>query len=204
MWRRIKNFFRENDIFAVSFTFRYKKEDKFSTWQGGIITFIIVAIYLFFGIYYFIPFFKKKNFTLFYNTINLKDASPIILDIDSSNFSIGLECGKNKTEELNELKEYLDFKVLYHSKQENNSIEPNNPFFLDEITNSTLYKIKNKNKTSSISGRFGDPLFQYIEISLNSKKNSSEYISEIDRILFKNDCKLEFHYNDYTINYDKF
>ena len=64
--------------------------------------------------------------------------------------------------------------------------------------------IKNKNKTIDISGKFNEDDFKYIEISLNSKKNSSEYINEIDRILFENDCKLEFHYNDCYIDYDKF
>ena len=44
----------------------------------------------------------------------------------------------------------------------------------------------------------------YIEISINSKNNASEYISEIDKFLFNNDCKLEFHYKDYYIDYDKF
>ena len=96
MRKRIKIFFRENDSFAISFTFRYKKEDKFSTWQGGIITIIIIAIYLFFGIYYFIPFIRKKNFTLFYNTINLETASPIMLDIGTSKIEIGLECGNQQ------------------------------------------------------------------------------------------------------------
>ena len=68
MWKRTKNFFRESDAFGISFTFRYKKENNFATWQGGVITFLIIAMYLFFGIYYFIPFVRKKNFTLFYIT----------------------------------------------------------------------------------------------------------------------------------------
>ena len=32
----------------------------------------------------------------------------------------------------------------------------------------------------------------------------SKYINEIDNILFQNDCKLEFHYTDYTIDYNNF
>ena len=118
MWKRIKSFFRENDYFAISFTFRYKKEDKFSTWQGGIITFIIIAIYLFFGIYYFIPFIRKKNFTIFYNTINLKGTSPITINMDSSEIKIGLECGIQQEEELNK---YLNFSVIYYIKKTNDS-----------------------------------------------------------------------------------
>ena len=204
MWKRTKKFFRETDAFGISFTFRYKKENNFATWQGGVITFLIIAMYLFFGIYYFIPFVRKKNFTSFYNTINLKNATPIILNYSSSDFSIGLECGKMQEEEKNILNSYLQFNAIYYSKR-NDSKDLNSTFILVNESNSTLLKIKSEDNTSNvISGKFGDEVFEYIEISLSSKEKSNEYINEIDKLLFENDCKLEFHYNDYTIDYDKF
>ena len=194
MWKRIKSFFRENDYFAISFTFRYKKEDKFSTWQGGIITFIIIAIYLFFGIYYFIPFIRKKNFTIFYNTINLKGTSSIKIKMDSSEIKIGLECGIQQEEELNK---YLNFSVIYYTKKTNDS----GTFPIGKVD---IYSVDETSKIYEINGTYGDDTFQYIEISLNSKNNTSDYINKIDRFLFENDCKLEFHYTDYSIDYNKF
>ena len=209
MWIRIKNFLRENDCFAVSFSFRYKREDKFSTWQGGIITFIIVLLYIFFGVFYLVPFIRKENYTLFYNTINLQNADSIMLNIGRSKLAVRLECGNDEQEK--ELYKYLFFNVTYYSKNSNKS--KTSPTGIEEFglfnqSNNTKFKnIRRLNKASksyNISGKFGDPIFQYIQISLISKKNTSDYISKIDEILFKNDCKLEFHYPDYTIHYDKF
>jgi hypothetical protein len=198
----IENFIKEIDLFAISISFRYNKDDeKYSTFFGGIITLLIIVIYITFGLIYFIPFVKKENFTIFYNTINLPYADPVLLDSNNSFLAIGLQCGNQQEKELNK---YLDFKALYFKKEVNNygSITKEKeeiPLINNNYSN--LLYINNLNKT--IKGRYGDPEFQYIEISLNSKKNLSEYMNEIDKILFKNDCKLEFHYTDYTIDYNQ-
>lgn len=203
MKKTIENFIKDMDFFAISLSFRYNKDDdKYSTIPGGVLTLIIIAIYIIFGIIYFIPFVKKENFTLFYNTINLPYADPISFDSNNAYLAIGLQCGNQQERELNK---YLDFKVIYYNKEANNygSITKEKeeiPLIIN--SNSNLLYINNLNKI--IKGRYGDPEFQYIEISLNSKENMSEHINEIDKILFKNDCKLEFHYSDYTINYNNF
>jgi len=198
----ILNFIKEIDIFAISISFRYSKDDdKYSTIFGGIITLLIIATYITFGIIYFIPFVNKENFTLFYNTINLPYADPILLDSNNSFLAIGLECGNQQEKELNK---YLDFKVIYYYKQTNKYgtfTKEKEEIPLIYKNNSNLLSINDLNKV--IKGRYGDPEFRYIEISLNIKENMSKNINEIDKILLKNDCKLEFHYTDYTINYNK-
>ena len=198
----IGNFIKDIDLFAISLSFRYNKDDdKYSTIVGGILTIMIIAAYITFGIIYFIPFVKKENFTLFYNTINLPYADPIQLNSGNLFLAIGLQCGNQQEKELNK---YLDFKVIYYNKEANNygSItKEKEEIPLINKSNSNLLYINDLNKI--IKGRYGDPEFQYIEISLNSKENMSESINEIDKILFKNDCKLEFHYTDYTIDYNK-
>ena len=138
MWKRTKNFLRESDSFGIAFTFRYKKEDKFSTWQGGIITFIIVIIYLFFGIYYFIPFVRKKNFTSFYNTINIQHPNEYMLEIDISSFNFSLDCGNQQQEKINK---YFDFRAKYYYKKKNNSSGIYNlikTFYYNHYDNCTL------------------------------------------------------------------
>lgn len=190
------------DIFSIPISFRYQKEnDNYSSCCGGVITLFIIFVYIIVGIIYFIPYVEKKNFTLFYNTINLPYADPVLLESKNSFLEIGLQCGNQQEKELSE---YLDFKAIYYNKGANNNgtyTKEKEEIPLINKVNSTLLSINDLNKV--IKGRYGDQEFQYIEISLNSKKNTSEYINEIDKILFKNDCKLEFHYTDYTIDYDE-
>ena len=199
----ILNFIKDIDMFAISSSFRYRKdEDKYSTLTGGIITLLFVVVYITFGIIFFIPFSRKENFTLFYNTINLPYADSVLLNSKNSFFAIRLECGNQQEKELNK---YLDFKVIYYNKQTNNNetiTKEKEEISLINKNNSNLLFINDLNKI--IKGRYGDPEFQYIEISLNSKENMSKYINEIDNILFQNDCKLEFHYTDYAIDYNNF
>ena len=197
MLKRTKNFFRESDAFGISFTFRYKRENNFATWQGGVLTFLIIAMYLFFGIYYFIPFVRKKNYTIYYNTISVPETKKYKLDIDISPFKFELECRSQQEE----IKRYLDFKASYYYKETNDS----GTFIIEKVdfklVNSTLQNENNDKKNYTISDRYGGKEFKYFEISLNSKE--SQNISEIDKLLLENDCKLEFHYNDYSIDYDK-
>ena len=67
----IKQLLRKVDSFAVPITFRYKNEDKFSTSFGGFITIMFSIISISFGIYYFIPFITRKNYSLVYYTMKL-------------------------------------------------------------------------------------------------------------------------------------
>ena len=97
-WNKIKGFFKFIDSFGVSFSFRYKAEDKYSTVFGGIITLIFAAISLIYCIYNFIPFINRKNFTLQFYTMNLKETKEIKLIDSLTNFAIGLDCPvDNKT-----------------------------------------------------------------------------------------------------------
>ena len=198
-WKTTKNFFRESDAFGISFTFRFKKENNFATWQGGVLTFLIIAMYLFFGIYYFIPFVRRENYTLFYDLKN--NVEQIKLNFSISSFEIKMDC--HDENQNSKIKEYLNFSATYITKI-NNSKTTYEPLDIDIHKNDSILYNKNGKIFYNISGRHGEDLFQYIEISINSRINTSEYISEIDKFLFNNDCKIEFHYPDYAIHYEWF
>ena len=59
MWKKIKKFFKGRDLFSVPFSFRYKNEDSFSTFLGGLFTIIFFIIAILFGIN-FLHFVKEK------------------------------------------------------------------------------------------------------------------------------------------------
>ena len=84
----IKKSFKFIDLFAVPFSFRYKKENTYSTLLGGIFSFIFCLTSVGFGIYYFIPFYNNKNFSINYYTINMPHTEPIKLQYFYSKFFI--------------------------------------------------------------------------------------------------------------------
>ena len=86
---------RKIDIFGVPLNFKYKKEDKFSTTLGGIIIIAFCVLALVFGIYYFIPFYKRQNLSIIYYTMNIPETETIRFKDSQAAFAIGLDCEAN-------------------------------------------------------------------------------------------------------------
>ena len=221
----MNKFFRKIDLFAVPISFRYNKEESYSTFIGGFFTFIIFISGASCGIYYFIPFITKKNFSLYFNTINLSETETITLEEINNALAIGLECDtdQNGTNIEKYLEQYLDIKIKYYNKQKNedgkyNKRDPdNNTYNICNYTDfynkhyESGYNIKNKtlkylnDLNKEIQGRYGDTYFKYIEISLLSKIDiSNESFKKIDNALINNDCKLELHFTDNKMNFSKY
>ena len=77
--KKIKTFIKFIDLFAVPFSFRYKNENTYSTLLGGIFSLIFSLVSVGFGIYYFIPFCQRKNFSINFYTISLPHTEQIRL-----------------------------------------------------------------------------------------------------------------------------
>ena len=211
------------DLFSVekSFSFGYKNNGRYVTGltiSGFICTILTVISFMIFGIYYFVPFIGRKNFTVYLNTINLPQAEPIDLDKSNTTLAIGLECDNDKNGQL--LKNLLDLNIKYYKKSKNENLtydkDVNNisyyncnyigpEFFKFDSANPNKTKIlKCLNLTNkTIEGSYGDNKFEYYEISLKAKNYNYIHIDEIDETLLKHDCKLELHYSDTNINYTK-
>ena len=220
--KKIKKILKKVDIFAVPFSFRYKKEEKFSTSLGGLVTLVLIFITGLFGIYYFIPFIKRENFTLYYNTINLPYAESIRFDKSNKNLAIGLECENDRNGEI--LNNYIDLKSTYYKKIKQNETYSEIIYkninledytysqFLEknEVSNSNYpnknYKrLKFANLNYTISGRYVDDIFSYYEFSLKTKDNlNNDQLDEIKNILLNKDCKLEFYYSDISMDFNDY
>ena len=90
--KAINEFLRKFDSFGVSLTFKYKSQEKYTTGIGGIVTLLFVVLALVIGIYNFIPFYNKKNFTTIYYTLKLAETERVFFDKSKVAFSIGLNC----------------------------------------------------------------------------------------------------------------
>ena len=75
--KSIKGFLRQIDVFSVPLSFRYKGRVYYSTSLGGLFIILFIIVILVVGIYYFIPFMERKNFTVVYYTMNLSKTEQI-------------------------------------------------------------------------------------------------------------------------------
>ena len=113
----IKRFFEFIDLFYVPISFRYKKEDSCSTCIGGIVSFILIILITTFGIYYFIPFVNRENYSLYYYTINLNQTEEINLQKSKAALAFGFECSNKQNPELYRdisIEDLLELKAKYY------------------------------------------------------------------------------------------
>ena len=88
----IKKFLKKLDLFGVNLNFKYQANDTYTTALGGLFILIFGGVALGFGIYYFIPFIKRKNVNIIYYTMNIPKTQQIRLKDSKAAFSIGFEC----------------------------------------------------------------------------------------------------------------
>ena len=192
----VKKFFEFIDLFYVPISFRYKKEDSYSTCIGGIFSFILIILITAFGIYYFIPFVNRENYSLYYYTINLNQTEEIDLRKSKAALAFGFECSNKANAELYKeisIEDLLELKakyVFYKNKgkdKKNLAINIHNCNISDFYDDENLIKSISKNRMNElkcldnldqiIKNRYQDKHDNFMEATANNK--------EISRFLFK-------------------
>ena len=212
--KSIKKFLRTIDIFGIPLTFRYKKNDKYSTSLGGLTIIIFIILAIAFGVYYFIPFVKRQNLSIIYYTMNIPKTEQIKFKDSKAAFAIGFDCQKNgrlKVEDVfkldavfaNYVKE-MDgtyHKDKYPQTTHNCEYEDfyNNYNSSFDYLNLKNYQCLDNNK-HIIEGIYADKIFSYYEFSVAAINDSDETFNNIDEYLFENDCKLQLVFTDITID----
>ena len=218
--KTIKNFFTALDIFGVTYGFRYKDKEKFQTAVGGFFVLLFFALVIGMGIYYFIPFINRKNYTIVYYTMNLAATEEVNLFASESNFAVGLNCENNDKEyrKINEIFNLKSRYVLYIKSRDGTYHKDATNLDTHKCTYDDFYNKYNSNmdylgvsnfdcvkdKDVSIQGIFSDQVFSYYEFSVVTYNQSEELIKEAERFLFHNDCKLQFVYTDIIIDLDNY
>jgi hypothetical protein len=119
------HFLKQFDNFEVPISFRHKKQDTYATWIGGFFTLALVISALAFGIVYFIPFVKKKNYSLYYYTMNLNKTESINFKKSRATLAYGFECSKNNTTYENyEIEDFIVTEVTYNLNYKGNKEDP--------------------------------------------------------------------------------
>ena len=206
------HFLKQFDNFEVPISFRHKKQDTYATWIGGFFTLALVISALAFGIVYFIPFVKKKNYSLYYYTMNLNKTESINFKKSRATLAYGFECSKNNTTYENyEIEDFIVTEVTYNLNYKGNKEDPlsipvhncnNSDFYNDEnlinsINKDTFNKLKCfDNLDKVIKNRYQDKndYFTYFQIDINLKKDIDHALA--NNFLIYKDCKIELYYRD--------
>ena len=213
------HYFKKLDNFNIQISFRHKREDSYGTWIGGFINFVIVGFALGFCIVYFIPFVKKKNYNLYYYTINLSQTEEFNLAKSKSAVAFSFECSGGYDPNLS-IEDLLELRIRYNYYLNNgkNKMEENinihnctySDFYNDisiinSISQENFNKLKCLNNIDKvIKNRYQDRYdnFTYFQIDVYAKKNHN--ISTINKYILDNDCKVELYYVDVKIEVDDF
>mgnify|MGYP006988899353 FL=1 len=216
----IKGFLRKIDVFGVPYSFKHKANEKYSTSLGGFIFVIFVVAVLVIGIYYFIPFYNRKNFSIIYYSMNMPVTDTIQLSESKANFAIGLACPFEEKTQVSG-KDLFDLQLTYiiyttdHDGKKNKvknrlSTHPCNYADFYNNYNDTFdfmsldqFECLDK-KDNSLQGIYTDEVFTYYEFSVVSKNDSVDLFNKIDKYLTEQDCRLELYYTDVTIDFDNY
>ena len=213
--KTIKGFLRTIDVFGVPLSFRYKGKYYYSTALGGFFIILLLIVILTVGIYYFIPFMNRKNFTIVYYTMNIPQTEQIKLHDSKANFAFGLNCekevdGLNVNDVLKLETRFIIFtKKLdgsFDKQKKTISTHPcDNADFYNKYNNSVEYLSLDQYQCLDdtkriIEGIYSDQVFSYYEFSAAALTGTDENFKNIDKFLLFNDCKLQLYYTDITFD----
>ena len=216
----IKRFFKKIDVFVVLFSFKHKSNEKFSTSLGGFIFLLFIVAVLVVGIYYFIPFYNRQNFSIIYYSMNMPVTDTIKLSESKANFAIGLACPYNSKAQV-EGKDLFDLSLTYiiyttdrngiknKDRQILTSHSCNYEDFYNQFNDTIDFMSLDQfecldKKDNSLQGIYTDEVFTYYEFSVLAKNDSVDLLRKIDEYLTEQDCKLELYYIDVTIDFDDY
>ena len=218
--KALKNFIKSLDYFGVSFSFRYKNEEKYSTLLGGIVFILFSIIALSLGIYYLIPFINRKNFSIIYYTMNLDKSEAVVFSETKSTLASGLDCDVDKNdgtraEDLFELKiAHATYKIDLEGKR----IKTSETIYSHPCTYEDFYNNYNDafdklniNKYQcfdkinyGIEGIYADDIFSYYEIVVSAKEDNPEKFEKIYNYLINNNCYLDLFYIDNSFDFNDY
>ena len=214
----IKSFLCKIDIFGVPYSFKYKSEDKYTTPLGGLVVLLFISASIILGVYYFIPFYNRKNFTTVYYTLTTPQADKINFAETKAALSFGLNCWTGKDGTTADQLFNVDFKYIFW-KYVNNTYQ-RDIFTLGShpCTKEDFYNEFNETFDSSqihkylclddpsitIEGIWTSEIFSYFQFEVNAKNGSKTLLKKIDDYLYSNDCKFQIYYSDNTMDIDDY
>ena len=134
---------RKLDVFGVPYSFKYKSEENYTSSIGGLVFLLFAILCLTFGIYYFIPFYNRKNFTAYYYTLSTPQADMISFSESKTAMAFGLHCWTANDGTTADKLFRVDFKYIYWKYEDNdyNVVRENikKNYYFGYLTNDNNY-----------------------------------------------------------------
>jgi hypothetical protein len=211
--KSIKSFLRKLDVFGVPYSFKYRDKEKYTTALGGLFVVLFIAAALFMGIYYFIPFYNRKNYTTVYYTLTMAKTEVVNFGVSETAFAIGLNCWTGNDGTVASDLFRIDHKYIYYKLEEeykkNTDMISTHQCTKADFYNrydetfdgSSIYNYQCMDDTDrGIEGIFTSPIFSYYEFDVYAKNDSQALLDKITDYLTENDCKLQIYYSDNTVD----
>ena len=212
--KSIKQFLRKLDVFGVPYSFKYRDKEKYTTALGGLFVVLFIAAALFMGIYYFIPFYNRKNYTTVYYTLTMSHTERVSFGDSETAFAIGLNCWKGSDNTTADKLFRVDHKYIYYTLVDNEYKKHTDIVGTHKCTKGDFYNRYDEtfegsqiynyqcldDPSKGIEGIFTSPIFAYYEFDVYAKNDSKSLLDKIDAYLIENDCKLQMYYSDNTVD----
>ena len=214
----LKKILRKIDFFGVNFSFKFNKNETYSTSLGGLFMLIFFIVGLYLGISKFFSFLNRQNFSTIYYTMNISKTEKLVLKDSKASFTFGLECYDDEKYKVNDLFD-LTAQFVVYKKFENNTFDKTVFSLATHSCNyEDFYNLHNSefdrldftrylcldDKDQVITGIWDDQIFSYYEFSVVSKHETDENLDNIEDYLFNNDCKLQLYYTDFKIDLENY
>ena len=211
--KSIKSFLRKLDVFGVPYAFKYRDKEKYTTALGGLFVVLFIAAALFMGIYYFIPFYNRKNYTTVYYTLTMAKTEVVNFGVSETAFAIGLNCWTGNDGTVASDLFRIDHKYIYYKLEE--EYKKNTDMisthqctkadfynrYAETFDGSSIYNYQCMDDSDrGIEGIFTSPIFSYYEFDVYAKNDSQALLDKITDYLTENDCKLQIYYSDNTVD----
>ena len=210
----IRQFLKSLDYFGVVFNFKYKSEERYRSATGGLGFILFLAIAFTYGIINLIPVFQRKKMSVIDYLMQTVETDKINLNDFNYNFAVGIS-SCSKLQNLSQFWDYftLEFNFVSYLKsngtrsKEKKLIEIeycNYSHFKDQVNDDfNLLGLQDffcpKEINYTVSGIFSDPIFEYIEVTLKTKKNMKGSAETIKNIL-SDECNLNIYFTDFAFD----
>ena len=218
--KRVRKFFKKLDVFGVPFLFLYKNKNKYSTSLGGLTFILFCIIALFVTIYYFIPLFQRKNYSIVYYSMGMAETEKISLKESKTALAFGFGCPFDENKGL-KVEDLFDIEIKFitnikdqegnvHKQSKILSTHPcnysdfyNSHNFSFDLNNMDQYQCLDETD-DKIEGIWNNEHFTYYKLTVYSKGDSINHFKNIDDYLIANDCKLQIFYIDISIDLEDY
>ena len=211
--KSIKSFLRKLDVFGVPYAFKYRDKEKYTTALGGLFVVLFIAAALFMGIYYFIPFYNRKNYTTVYYTLTMAKTEVVNFGVSETAFAIGLNCWTGNDGTVADDLFRIDHKFIYYKLEEeykkNTDMVSTHKCTKADFYNrydetfdgSSIYNYQCMDDSDrGIEGIFTSAIFSYYEFDVYAKNNSQALLDKITHYLTENNPTLSIRRNIYFMN----